>query len=437
MRDILLTLFIFGSIPYILKKPHIGILMWSWIGYMNPHRLAWGFAYSMPFAQVIAVVTILSALFSKEKKEFPVTPITVVLILFILHIAVSTFFAVEKELAVAELIRIYKIQLLILLTMIFFNTKERINQLVWVIAVSIGFFGIKGGVFSALTGGGFRVYGPAGSFIEGNNELGLALIMSIPLFFYLKETLENKWQKNLINISIILIIISVLSTYSRGAFLAILMMAFFLWLKMPNKLPTAIGGLIIAAALLSFMPDKYFERLNTIETYQEDSSAMGRLNSWACAINIAQDRFFGGGLQHWSVKTFQQYAPVPDHVADAHSIYFEVLGEQGFLGLILFLVLYFLTWRKAAWIINKTNNNKDLKWCNFLSRMIQVSLVGYATGGAFLGLAYWDMPYHFIALVVVLGKIVENYKYPSDTRGNSDTINNNTQTKIKKWAWEK
>lgn len=434
MRDLILTLFIFATIPYIFSRPYIGVLVWSWLGYMNPHRLTWGFAYSMPFSQIIAVVTLLSVLFSKEKKDFPITPITVVLIIFIIYMSIGTIFAIYPDRALEELIRFYKIQFVIFLTLMLFNNKERIHQLIWVIALSIGFYGIKGGIFALLTGGNARVWGPSGSFIQGNNELGLALIVILPLFFYLKNTLKQKWQKRLIIIAMALIIISILSTYSRGAFLALAVMSFFLWLKMPNKLPTAIAGIFIGVLVLSFMPDKFFDRMNTIETYQEDASAMGRINAWTVAINIANDRFFAGGAQHWSSKTFQMYAPIPEDVHDAHSIYFEMLGEQGYVGLLLFLLLYILAFKKAGWIIRKTRNIEDLKWCNFLIRMIQVSLIGYASGGAFLGLAYWDLPYHLVAIIVVVGKIVENYKAPQKNMDIED-IKTPGQTK-KKWVWE-
>jgi hypothetical protein len=62
--------------------------------------------------------------------------------------------------------------------------KERIQLLVWVTAVSIGFYGIRGGIFTILTGGNYRVYGPEETFIADNNQLGLALTMILPLLYY-------------------------------------------------------------------------------------------------------------------------------------------------------------------------------------------------------------------------------------------------------------
>ncbi|MEP7208896.1 MAG: DUF5935 domain-containing protein, partial [Casimicrobiaceae bacterium] len=73
MRDIVVTLIVFGSIPFILKRPYIGVLMWTWLGFMNPHRLCWGFAYSMPFAMIIAIATLMSLFMSKEPKKVPWT----------------------------------------------------------------------------------------------------------------------------------------------------------------------------------------------------------------------------------------------------------------------------------------------------------------------------------------------------------------------------
>src|SRR6202030_1145929 len=83
MRDIALTLVIFGTLPFILWRPHIGVLVWTWIGFMNPHRLTWGFAYDMPFAMIVALVTLVSLLISREPKKIPWTRESRVLLIFL------------------------------------------------------------------------------------------------------------------------------------------------------------------------------------------------------------------------------------------------------------------------------------------------------------------------------------------------------------------
>ena len=435
MRDIAITFIVFIGLIYTLKKPYIGILLWSWLGYMNPHRLSFGFAYTAPFAQITAIVTMISLLFSKEKKSFPVTPITITWLLFILYMSIGTIFAIYPEEAFLQLIKVYKIQLVIFLTFLLINDKEKINQLIWVITFSIGYFTIKGGLFTLLTGGSFRVWGPPGTYIEGNNEIGVAALMILPFFLYLRTQVENVWFKRFLLICFILTVFTILGTQSRGAFLGLGAIMFFLWLKTNNKLVIGVLGILLISIALAFMPDSFHKRMDTIETYEEDASAMGRINAWTLAVNIASDRFFAGGFNHWSSKTFQLYAPVPEDVHDAHSIYFEVLGEQGYLGLILFLTIGILTWKNTKWILIKTKSIEELKWSYELTKMIQVSLIAYATAGAFLGLGYWDLPYHIVAVVVMIRTIVEKHLKTKPIK-KSEGKGYKVTKKKKKWAWE-
>jgi probable O-glycosylation ligase (exosortase A-associated) len=109
----------------------------------------------------------------------------------------------------------------------------------------------------------------------------------------------------------------------------------------------------------------------------------------------------GGGFEMFKPSVFQSYAPDPTRVVDVHSIYFEVLGEHGFVGLGLLLLMYGFTWLSARRIARSTRTQPHLKSYGDLARMVQVSLVGYAVGGTFLGLAYFDLPYHLVSAIVI------------------------------------
>jgi probable O-glycosylation ligase (exosortase A-associated) len=156
------------------------------------------------------------------------------------------------------------------------------------------------------------------------------------------------------------------------------------------------------------MPEQWTERMNTIQTYQEDASAMGRINAWKFAWNLAKDYpVYGGGANVFTAQLFQKYAPNPFDVHDAHSIYFEMLAEQGFVGLGIFAAIGITTLAYASRIIRLTRGHPSLEWARDLAAMSQVCLVGYALGGAFLGLAYFDLPYTVVAFVVIAGAIAE------------------------------
>ncbi|WP_334186752.1 putative O-glycosylation ligase, exosortase A system-associated [Noviherbaspirillum sp.] len=408
MRDLAVTLIVFGSLPFILKRPYIGILMWVWISVMNPHRESWGFATTFPFAAVIAATTLLSLVLTKDRKDFPVTPVTLVLIGFIIWMNVSTVFAIHPDQVYGNWNRVIKIMLMTIVTLMLIKTRRHIELFIAVLVFSLGFFGVKGGIFTVMSGGQFRVWGPADTFIGGNNEIALALIMVIPLMHYLQIMTDKKWIRHGLTVAMLLCAFAALGSYSRGALLAIAAMAGFLWLKSSKKLILGILMVISIPVLVAFMPDQWTERMDTISTYKEDSSAMGRINAWWMAYNLAKDRpLVGGGFEIYDLEVFGKYAPIPTDVHAAHSIYFQALGEHGFVGLGLYLLLGFLTWRCGSWIVRNTKKREDLKWAYHLAAMVQVSLIGFAVGGAFLSLLYFDVPYYLMAAMVITRRIIE------------------------------
>ena len=407
MRDIAISIIVFGLLPSVLRRPYVGVLLWSWIGYMNPHRLSWGFAYNFPFAYIVAIATFVGIIFSKEPKRIPMTPVVVALIILNLWFLVTTLFAIYPDSAWHEWNKVIKIQLMVFITLMIMTDRKRLHTLVWVVTMSIAFFGIKGGVFTILNGGKNMVLGPPGSFIEGNTEIALALVMVLPLMRYLQLNSENKWIQRGLGVAMLLTGLSILGSYSRGAFLAGAAMAGFLWLKSRNKAWLTIALIIVLPFMFKFMPDKWFSRMGTIDTYEEDASAMGRINAWWFAFNLAKDRpLVGGGFNTFERDLFYLYAPVPEDFHDAHSIYFEMLGEHGFVGLGIFLLVGFLAWRTGSQIIQLSRNHESQKWAHDLASMVQVSLLGYAVGGAFLGLAYFDLFYHLIAILVMTRIVV-------------------------------
>lgn len=409
MRDIFVTAIIFGILPFVFKRPWLGVLLWTWIGMMSPHRLTWGFAYSMQFAAIVGVVTLISLLISKEPKRFPLTPVTGTLILLVLWMNVTYLFAINTtDYPYMQWDKVMKIQLFLVVTMLVMNTAQRINWLVWVATLSIAFYGIKGGIFTLTSGGGSMVLGPSGSFIEGNTEISLAITMSIPLMRYLQLRTEKRWLRWGLGAGMGSCAIAVLGSYSRGGLLAVAAMGGFLWLKSRNKMAIGLVMILLIPLFLGFMPDKWYQKMHTIGTYEQDSSAMGRINAWHMAINLTKDRpLTGGGFGAFTDEAFLRWAPNPTDVHDAHSIWFQMLGEQGYVGLFLFLLFWILSWRLASGIIKSCRRRDELRWAADLAAMIQVSIIGYWTGGSFLGLGYWDMPYVLVVILVMTRQFID------------------------------
>ena len=407
MRDILITIIILGSLPFILKSPAIGGLMWVWVSVMNPHTQAWGFATHLPFAFIIAIATMLSLVMTREPKSLPLTPVSVLLLLFVAWMNVTALFALLPDSSWVQWNKVMKIMLMSFVIMMVIRTRRDIARLIWVLVGSIGYYGVKGGIFTIRSGGTERVWGPEETFIGDNNSLALALIITIPLMYYLQQNSDRRWLRHGLSAAMLLSALAALGSYSRGALLAIAAMVLFMWLKSGRKL--VLGALLglVTPLLLAFMPERWAERMDTINTYEEDSSAMGRLNAWRMAWNLARDRFPGGGFDVSDGAIFARYAPNPMDVHAAHSIYFQALGEHGFVGLLIYLALGIATWRTASAIIRLTRGKAELRWAHGLATMSQASLIGFAVGGAFLSLLYFDMPYYLMAALIATRIVVE------------------------------
>jgi probable O-glycosylation ligase (exosortase A-associated) len=228
--------------------------------------------------------------------------------------------------------------------------------------------------------------------------------MTLPLMRYLHLQAKKSWVKAGLVIAMGLTIVAILGTQSRGALVGLVAVTVMLVWKTRRRfvfLFFLLGPVLYAG--YHFMPESWHQRMLSIETYQQDPSAMGRINAWEFAFNLAKDKpMVGAGFDAFLPDLFARYAPDPDDVHDAHSIYFEILAEHGFVGWSLFMLLGGFTWRSCSSIVKEARSRRDSQWVADLAAMLQVSLVGYAVSGAFLGLAYFDLYYHLIALVVLL-----------------------------------
>jgi len=400
MRDIALMLVFLGLMPMVFRHTWAGVLMWTWFSIMNPHRQTYGFAYDFPFAAVIGAVTLASLFWNRERLRVPRDALTVITVLFMAWMCVTTLNAFNQADAYKGLDRALKILLMTLVAMSALRERRHIELFIWVNVLSLGYYGAKGGAFTIASGGSFRVWGPPGSFIEGNNEVGLALIVMIPLANYLRLVSRRAWVRHGLVLMMILSAAAALGTQSRGAFLALGAMGLVMWARSSRKLVSLVTMAVLGVALVSFMPASWEERMRTIETYEEDGSATGRINAWITAFRIANDRVTGGGFYTDTKEVFQKYAPNPDKVITAHSIYFQALGEHGWIGLGLFLALGGLTVWNAARVRRQALQRPETLWLHAFCGMAQVSCVGFAVGGVFLSLSYFDLPYNVMVMVV-------------------------------------
>ncbi len=419
MRDPVLLIVVLALLPFCAYRPWIGISVWYWFGLMNPHRLTWGFAYSLPFAEWIGGATLLGIFFAKDRKPIPWNRELVLVVCLIVYYTITTIFAWAPAEAWDTWAKVLKIVLFTYLATMFIYGKDRIRVIMLVIGLSIGFHALKGFIYLLSTGFAGRVSGPPQSFVSGNTFIGLAFNMTGPVLLVLAREEGRKWMKRLLYFAFVSTVISTIFTYSRGAYIGLAAILPLMFLQARQKFFAAIiliPALIVAPMVL---PDRVFNRVDKIEGYEEDSSANQRLQSWTVAWNLAKDYpVTGGGFNfeyspdedRWMRYTDQKYSWALRHASAAHSIYFQTLGQHGFVCLGLFLALLLGTEMSLQKTKRLTKGRKESQWLASYATGLQIGLVGYMVSGAFLNSANFDLAFLYYAMSAILAREAKEFE---------------------------
>ncbi len=409
MRDLIVLAIILGSIPACYFSPYFGVLMWTWVAYFNPHRFTWGMAYNFPVAAVIAAPTLLGLLIrGKPNRPFLVRETALLLLLWMwfgvtfLYAMHVPMFSDHVDAGRDVLMRVCKIFLMTFVTILLVNSRKRLYWLLLVIALSFGILAIKGTLFGIRTGGEFRVWGPPDSFVADNNDFGLAVCMTLPMMFFLARETTNRWLRLLLRLSFLCSIVTIVLTYSRGAMLGLAAVLTAIAIKSNRKAIGVVLLIICLVFVLSFAPSAWMTRMDTFLHGKLDSSAQGRLNAWQFAWALALHYpLTGGSFETFTPQLYERFTP-QFSFAGPHSIYFQMLGEQGFVGLGIFLILLvscFLTLRRVRRFARTV---PALAWMIPYTHMLEAGLVGYVVSGAFLPRGYFDLYYQIVSATIIL-----------------------------------
>jgi probable O-glycosylation ligase (exosortase A-associated) len=415
MRDYIVTGLIFGLLPVCLVRPWIGILVWYWFGTMNPHRLTWDFAYSMPFAMWIGGAVLLGALFAKDRRSIPWDAQLTLVVLLAAYFTFTTLFAWAPDAAWPQWRKVMKILLMTFVATMFIYGQQRIRALLLVLALSVGFYGLKSILFLINTAGGGQVEGPPGSFLEGNTFIGLAFCMVLPLLVMLAREERQAWLRRFLYATAACTFVATIFTYSRGAYIGLAAVTVLTFLHFQRRTLAAL--ILIPAILLApgVLPDRVFQRAELITEYEQESSANQRLQAWTVAARLSLDYpVTGAGFEfeyspdneRWMKYGDRKYDWALSRSSSAHSIFFQVLGQHGIIAFLLYLALLIGTLLSFHRTKLAARKRPDLGWLVTYATGLQLGFGGYLVAGAFLSSAYFDLAWIFIALSAVLAREV-------------------------------
>jgi len=412
VRDYVVIGLVLSSLPIGLFRPFYGLLVYAWISYMYPHMLAWSMAQTFPMAKLSSLSVMGGLLFSPSANVAALRQReNVAMLLLWCTFTISSVFAIYPDQAWVKWQDTSKVILMSVLATILLRDRKQIRLFVLVIALSIGFWGFKGGLFGLATGGNQIVYGPEPSIMGANNAIGLALDMCMPLLWYLASQ-ERGWLKRLLQTFFFLSIPAVMFTYSRGSTLALAVILLLIMLKSKHRIPLIFAMVIGAVLAVPFIPQKWLERQQTVFTYGEDTSAMSRVDNWKFCWRIAQDYpLTGAGFDFQSRQIFEKYAPeflvkYNGKVWNTHNIFFSILTSHGFPGFFAFVLMILFCMISCTQLKMAVRGASDLVWVKTYADMIQLSLLAFVINGMFVNMEYFDLPYHWVSVIACLKVIV-------------------------------
>jgi len=437
MRDFILVVFVIGAAPVCLVNPYFGVMMWYWVSYFNPHRFTWSYGYNFPVALFIAVPTLIGAVFAHKSMRSLVVRESLLLgaiwgwfAFTYISAQKDPFFQGHMSDAAYEMSHISKILLMTFVMLLVINTREKLRGVMLVTAASLGLLAVKGTIFGLRTTGESRVWGPPDSFLSDNNALGLALNMCLPLLFFLARDEKNKYVRWGLRICFSCSVLSVILTYSRGGLLGLAVVLGAITFKSKHKV---IGTVLLMTAVLitlSLAPGEWMDRMTRFMKGNLDSSANQRLVAWETAWRFVQDYpVTGGGFDTLpDVNVFQRYKvrDLPEGFPSTapHSIYFQLLSDQGFVGAGLFLIMIgSCLW--SLWRIRRMCRQlPSASWLVSYTHMIEISILAFMVSGAFLGFVYLDVIYQMVATVVVIKILFRKSitEYVTQLEGNATSI---------------
>lgn len=419
MRDLALLLFIIFAAYFILRKPFIGVSLSIWTSLFTPNLWVFGFAQSLRINFLFLALFLISVIINKHKIKninYKFTSLCFIHILFFIIGTLSAIFTISfEEVVWLEWSFFYKTLLLYFFIVFVIHTEIQIKTIIWALILSVSFIGLTEGLKYLASGGGHVIEGVFMSKLQDRNSLALAMNMILPLLFLLRKYTENARAKQFLLLIAIFNIIAILGSFSRGGLIGLIVVGFFYFLRSDQKILITVFSIIIGISAVSFMPDRWSQRMNTIESADEDTSFLGRVVAWKQAVLIANDHPMLGigfkGGQNQAIWTY--YKPdfdIFNSIIDtshtdfvqakaAHSIYFQVLGDMGYSGLIVFLLLLFTSYRFIRFAEKNLQNDH---FYQDLAGMTKISLAAYAVAGAALSLPYFDILYVIVGLSTIV-----------------------------------
>jgi putative inorganic carbon (hco3(-)) transporter len=403
------TIFVLGliitGIYYSLQGSFYALLFYLWNAYYRPEDWIWvNFLQTANLSFIIGSYLVLVILLSGRK--FILNGPVILIVLFLIQTLLSTLLSSHYEYSWPFWKEFLKVNIIGYAMLLLVDNFSKFRMVFLVIALSLGIEQAKQGWLYLLTSPGLPNMNPL-PFLGDNNGVALGMLMLVPVFALLAQTTSRKWVRPCYWFLLIGVLYRALSTYSRGGFLASCFLAPIYWLQSRQRIRSLVVLLVMLIMVVPNLPDSFWARINTIETYEEDedASALGRLHFWQVALLMAQAHpILGVGFNAFSLA-YDEYDFSQGRygrMRAVHSSFFGLIGELGYLGLALFAIVLFSAFRSCHRISKIVLYHPELSHFQLAATSLSLSFVVFLVGGSFLNFQYQEILWHYIFLSFVL-----------------------------------
>ncbi len=404
IRDVIILILGYGCVPLALYNAYYGLLAYCWLSFMSPQSLVW--SPTVQTARIIfavGIALIVRAVFSSGPRLRLRGP-TIAFLALWAWFGICTLTSTHRDLSVDPFVQFCKVGVAVVLITGLVRTRGQLKWLVLLLALCPGFYAVKLGLFFVRGGVMTHHGGPQGM---DNNDTAMFIAMSIPMLVFAAGEVKNRWGRYGLYAAAGLAAPAIIATTSRGGMLAMMAaMALTVWRK-TKWWKAIIVGAVVSVAVLAIIPPQTEQRYRTIESYEEDRSAMGRIRAWETSLVMAGDRpavGVGFGVKAYIAEYDRYKRDSQDRPHVAHSVWFSALGQTGYVGLGLYLTLMgavFWAMKRVRRLSAGIKGNKGA-WARNYAAMLECTMLTFIVGATFLSKLEFEYIYAICMVSVPL-----------------------------------
>lgn len=419
MRSLLLLGVYLAYLSLGAGAPFICALGYIWVDLFTPQNVAYSLMDLFPVSLVMAVCTIVFYVTMDRRSPPRITVPMVLLFGWICWVTLTTSWAEFQDPAWFKWNWAIKSAIFAMILPFLFRSRVQIEAAILTVLLAISGNLLTFGIKTILSGGGgYGRQWTLASSAAGNNGLNesstIALVAAavIPLVLFIKRQSLIIPKSRYLNLAyagiITFAVLTCLGSFARAGLVALFVLVSLIWLRSRHKLIMLVFLAMVGAGLFAVMPDSWHERMSTMSNPQGDTSAATRLAVWQWTLDYVQQHPFGGGFDAYRANSFTLHMPDGTEQVERgrafHSMYFEVLGEQGYVGFAIFSGLIGTFFLGMMRVSRKAKGIPELAWLRDLAQTLMTFGAVYLAGGAFVGISFQPLLYYMLALGIAVSE---------------------------------